>query len=109
VSDEDDDPFRFCIYCGVDCYEPLPEHGDECPSNTGLWPVTPRFLNGGGCENCECSRCQALRPKCCRCGVPFKLGDVYVLIDTETGRPATRPDIGECVCVGCGASAEIAA
>ena len=33
------------------------------------------------------------------------VGDCYVLIDAATARPAAGPELGEAVCIGCGAAA----
>ncbi len=89
-----DPAYRWCVYCGTDCW-PEPEnqgHHESCPSITGLYPVRDADLvpHGFGC---------------CRCPVMFRVGDQYVLIDAVTSRPATCPERGEAVCVGCGAAA----
>lgn len=50
--------FVHCLWCGVDCEQPDPVHGGDCPQTTGLYP-------GDG----EC---------CCDCGDP--VGDYYALL-----------------------------
>ena len=63
----DADPFRWCIWCCVDCYiQPEPEHKETCPQFTGLYPVAARDLEPDGMV-------------CFDCSVPFALGDIYVL------------------------------
>lgn len=59
--------FRYCIWCGVDCYiEPEPDHKPTCPQSTGLYPVTARDLEPDGMV-------------CLDCEVPFAVGDIYTL------------------------------
>ena len=79
----EDDPFRFCIYCLADCHEPDATHREDCPSNTGLYPVTQAELEPHGmvCMDCE---------------HVFELGEFYVERDI-----ANR--VVEVICVGCGA------
>jgi len=99
LSDYDplDPAYRWCVYCGADCW-PEPEcqqHRESCPAVTGLYLVRDADLvpHGFGC---------------CRCPVTFWVGDRYVLIGLGTARPATGPELGEVVCVGCGAAALVA-
>ena len=95
------DRWRWCVYCGADCW-PEPEnqrHAQECPVTTGLYTIGPDdedpWIKGtyGGC---------------CSCGTVFQLGDHYVLIDSDTGKPATSPECSETTCVGCAALAMVA-
>jgi hypothetical protein len=90
-----DDKYRYCVYCFADCW-PEPEnqrHGPNCPVVTGLFPVMEmeRLPDGtfGGCSYCA---------------VPLKLGDVYVLVNDDTGTVTKgRPTTGWVVCLGCAA------
>ena len=94
-----DDPFRYCAHCGVDCYEPGAEDGShdyadvehkpDCPSVTGLWPVTMEMLGMRGPDDPY-----AFGMRCMDCGVEFKLGDVYA-------HREVAEDVREVVCVGC--------
>lgn len=36
-----EDPFRWCVYCGADCYPDADEqwHDEDCPSITGRYPI----------------------------------------------------------------------
>lgn len=106
LPDENDERFRWCVYCGADCAvdEDEQEHKSDCPVSTGLWPVRAEDYH-------RCSHCGEVDvDACCMdCGAPFKLGDVYVLRDADTGEIARRPYVGEVVCVGCGAQVEVTA
>lgn len=66
-----------------------PEHGDECPATTGLWPVTPEVLGMRGPDDPY-----AHGMVCMDCGGEFKVGDVYAHREVSE-------DIREVVCVGC--------
>lgn len=79
-----------CVYCGVDCDEYEPEHGPECPSTTGLWPVTESELGMRGPDDPY-----AHGMVCMDCGAPFAVGDFYAL------RPTDDEDWFEVVCTGC--------
>ena len=80
------DPYRWCIYCGVDCKEfadqSLTTHRSFCPQVTGLFPVRARDLQPGGMV-------------CTECNAPFRLGEHYALL------PIGEDDTVEVVCVGC--------
>jgi hypothetical protein len=82
--------YDHCIYCGVDVH--LLDHTAECPSMTGLFPVTEQFL-GDRCDNCGAYQ---RRPACPICHGPFELGEFYM-------RRAIAEDIVMPVCVTCGA------
>lgn len=84
------DPFRWCIWCGCDCYEDEPQHTPDCASVTGLRPVTARELGMRGPHDPY-----AYGMSCMDCGEPFKVGDMSAL------RPTGEPDVFEAVCVGC--------
>lgn len=95
-----DDPFRYCVYCGADCYEDGAEdfshdyredveHKPDCPSVTGLYPVTMETLGMRGPDDPY-----AYGAKCMDCGVDFNLGDFYAHRQRES-------DVFEIVCVGC--------
>lgn len=66
------------------------EHGPECPSTTGLWPVTAADLGERGPNDPY-----AHGMICMDCEVAFKVGDLYAL------RPTDDDDVFEIVCVGC--------
>lgn len=83
------DPFRYCVYCEADCYADEPEHDAECPSNTGLYPVTTETLGMRGPDDPY-----AFGARCMDCGVEFKLGDTYT-------HREVADDVREMVCVGC--------
>jgi len=94
VIDPLDPAYRWCVYCGADCW-PEPEaqrHHRDCPTRTGLYPVRAAEIGPYGF-------------RCCRCPVVLAVGDCYVLIDAATARPAAGPELGEAVCIGCGAAA----
>ena len=84
------DPWRWCVYCGCDCYEDEPDHLADCAALTGLFPVTPRELGMRGPRDPY-----AHGMRCMGCGEPFALGDV------AARRPTDQPDVFEIVCVGC--------
>lgn len=89
------DELRWCVYCGADCW-PEPEHQmhrPSCATKTGLYPVREQDRDPAGGHGC-----------CTACSVPFEVGDVYVLIDNDTGAQAAAPDAGWVVCVGCAAT-----
>lgn len=86
--DVDGDPYRFCIYCGCDCYEDSPDHLPGCATVTGLRPVRPSDLDMRGPHDPY-----AYGMLCMDCLTPFKVGDVYAV--------RGGGDIGEIVCVGC--------
>lgn len=97
----DRDPFRYCVYCGADCYVEwydggAPEYADEiahepdCATVIGLYPVTPAVLGMRGPDDPY-----AHGMVCMDCGVEFKVGDVYA------HRPTDQRDVFEVVCVGC--------
>ena len=95
----DGDPYRNCIWCGVDCYEDEPEHAEDCPQTTGLRPVREEDLGQ------KCIHCGERTPgmTCMDCGVSFAVGDFYVLRDRSSGDVESQPYVGEIICVGCGA------
>lgn len=77
------DPYRWCIYCGADCYLEEPPHHESCPMSTGLFPVREEDLTPHGM-------------RCIDCNQVFQIGDVYVQ------RPTENDAVVECVCIGCG-------
>lgn len=81
--------FRYCIYCGVDCEEYEPDHGGHCPTITGLYPVTPKFLGERGPNDPY-----APGAACMDCGTAFKVGDFYA-------HRQIADDVIEVVCIGC--------
>ena len=90
-----DDPYRYCVDCGVDCHEDEPEHGPECPQTTGLWPVDEKTLNITECPACH-HRFPLHGMVCMDCGAEFHLGDFHALRYTAS-------DMAEVVCLGCAA------
>lgn len=96
------DVFRWCVYCEADCWADEPEHAEDCPAVTGVWPVRESDLDS--CPHCG----EATREMFCMdCGSPLVAGDHYALRDIETGEMAVRPEWGEVVCLGCAALTEV--
>lgn len=92
-----DDRFRWCIYCGADCW-PEPDnqnHDLDCPMTTGLYPITSADLDPWGGYG-----------SCCLCHVPFGVNDLYMLIDDNTGhaRTGVPSAMSWVVCLGCAAT-----
>lgn len=84
------DPFRWCIYCGSDCEEGETDHAPDCPSNTGLYPVSAQDLGMRG------PRDPYAHGLCCaECGSELRVGDYRTHQRTE------RDDVFVTVCVGC--------
>ena len=79
----DADMFRYCIYCGCDCYEDNPAHRDDCPQTTGVYPITKSDIE----NQVVCAECRSL----------FAVGDSYCLQAIEGS-----DDVFSTVCVGCG-------
>ena len=122
----DSDPFRFCIYCAADCYEEDPEHADDCPSTTGVFPVTKRMLVSISAEG----ELEHSGMRCMDCEDSFAAGDHYTHrhvgrgalafgID-EDASPADiltaalapgmeEADVYEIICLGCAALEALAA
>ena len=101
--------YRYCIYCGVDCYpdgevdiwapvDEAVEHADGCPSTTGVFPVREKDA-GPSCPHC------GERPYgemlCADCHQPLRVGDLY------THR--AFGDGGLVICLGCSARDELLA
>lgn len=87
-----DEAYRWCIYCRADCW-PEPEHQQhdaDCPIVTGIYPVTDAERDPHGELPC-----------CTACSGQFVLGEVYLLVDVDTGAVAPVPDTGLVVCIGC--------
>ena len=101
----DSDPFRFCIYCEADCYEEDPEHGDDCPSTTGVFPVTKRDLVSISAEG----ELEQSGMRCMDCEDSFAAGDHYTHRHVGRGGPPGMPeaDVYEVICLGCAALAAV--
>lgn len=85
ASSMSDPDFRYCVYCGCDCDDfpgIEPDHTQDCPNVTGLFPVSVRDIRA--------------QLTCMDCNELFKPGDYFVRVREER-------DIAEEVCVGCGA------
>lgn len=83
--------FDICIYCGADgCEYGTAVHADDCPSETGVFPITV--------EDSKCFACGAATGSmhCMDCNAELKLGDHYTHRWIED-------DVGEIVCLGCAA------
>ena len=97
----DEDPFRWCA-CGADCYADEPEHTDECPSVTGVYPVTEQDLGIRGPNDPY-----AHGMRCMDCEADFKVGDHYTHREVEASNPLLPGIEGaavyEVVCLGCAA------
>ncbi len=92
------DLFRFCIYCEADCYEEDPEHTDDCPSTTGVFPVTKRMLVSINAEG----ELEHSGMNCMDCKDSFGVGDHY------THRHAGG-NVYDAICLGCAALATVGA
>lgn len=112
MSDRGADPFRYCALCGVDCYhadyiepdegeprhydpdnyDPDVEHMSDCPSVTGLYPVTAAVLGLVTCPACSHEFGHGM--VCMDCGDEFHVGDLFA-------HRQSAPDICEVVCLGC--------
>jgi hypothetical protein len=104
VSDEED-PFRYCVYCKADCYADEPEHAEDCPSTTGVYPVREGDF-GPKCIHCGKG---AHGPMCCaECEAELGLGDHYMHREVDPGdpddpNPFTGAPTYEVICMGCAA------
>lgn len=88
-----DDPFRYCVHCGADCYEDDPEHAADCPQSTGVYEVQLEANN----KPCECCGYYDDPPMLCsECEEPLYLGDHYTHRQIES-------DIYEPICLSCAA------
>jgi hypothetical protein len=101
----EEDPFRYCIYCKADCYADEPEHAEDCPSSTGVYPLTENDLKPL-CPHCG----ESMRglPRCGDCGEKMKLGDHYMHRELDPGDPDDPDPIAGAstymvICVGCAA------
>lgn len=74
-----DDKYRWCIYCGCDCWPDDADHASDCPQTTGIYPVTPEDIG----------------TQCCDCGAEFQEGDTYAL------QPSDVDNFYCVVCAGC--------
>jgi hypothetical protein len=92
VSDERD-PFRYCVFCGADCYEDEPEHAADCPSSTGVYPFTEKDMT---CPYCKRPLEERHRMLCSECEAPFEIGDHYTHRQIDD-------DVYEPICLGCAA------
>lgn len=91
----DYDAFRWCIYCGCDCWLEEPIHRDDCPSETGVFPYPgPCGLMPGEPETV-----------CSKCKVPFREAGFYVQVPME---PIDDTPCYSTLCVGCGALEAVA-
>lgn len=83
-----------CVHCGVDIEED--DHPEDCPSVTGVYPVTPRD-------------CWPAGMLCDRCDTEFWPGDFYSLIQVGSEYDqATSPPVYEVACTGCAVLAGVA-
>lgn len=110
MSHEDDDPYRFCVYCEADCKVDEPEHAADCPSSTGVFPVREQDF-GPKCAHCG-ERAFGASMRCGDCGAELKVGDFYMHRELDPGDPLD-PGMGgaaiyEVICVGCAASEALA-
>jgi hypothetical protein len=97
-----EDPYRWCIHCRADCYENNAVHSADCPSTTGVFPITKK--DATTCRHCGASEVDT---SCHTCGAQFVVGDHYVLVNGEV--PSGVPGIegayfaGTATCLGCAA------
>lgn len=110
------DPYRFCGYCRADCKpngideDPDVEHAIDCPSNTGVYPVTEQDF-GPKCHHC--GKGAFAGPVCMDCKQPLELGDHYmhreiVAADPDAAHPWAGAPVYEVICVGCKAKEALA-
>ena len=78
------DPFRWCVFCQVDCTAAVVEHAAECPSRTGVYPVD---------VDMRCARCRTL----------LRVGE-DVCMEEKIGAWVGIP-VFQRVCLGCAAGA----
>ncbi len=100
------DLYRFCVFCEADCYEEDPEHADDCPSTTGVFPVAKRDLVSINAEG----ELEHSGMRCMDCEDSFAAGDHYA--HRHVGRGALAPgmaeaDVYEVICLGCAALAAV--
>jgi hypothetical protein len=103
-EDREREPFRWCVFCDADCHEDDPEHADDCPSITGIFPVRLHKH----CDSCTCNG----TIRCMDCGAELKVGDFYMHREIEgTDFMAVSPFAGaavsEVICMGCKAHDEL--
>ena len=94
----DEDPFRYCVYCEADCYEDETQHAEDCPTNTGVFPVRRQDL-APHCPECGWNAGML----CMDCEQPLEIGDFYMHREVVAGdgeSMATAP-VYEVICVGC--------
>lgn len=89
-----DPDFDTCVFCGAPgCATGTAEHAEDCPSETGLYPVTERDLR----PICpHCGKSMDGPPGCCQCHTVLNIGDYYVHREIHEG-------VYEVLCVGCAA------
>lgn len=87
-----------CVYCGRDVMPPTSaSHADDCPSNTGLYPVRLEDVQ----KRCLCGEhvCD-IGLRCGECSGELKVGDHYAHLPI----PGHGAWIGEIVCLMCAAT-----
>jgi hypothetical protein len=90
------------VFCDADCDVDEPEHADDCPSTTGVFPVREQDLDR--CGNCGHPR----HGFCCvDCGAELRVGDHYMHRQVEDADPLLPGLEGvavyEVICIGCAA------
>lgn len=93
-----------CGWCGADgCEAGTAVHADDCPSQTGLYPVEEHAY-GPPCERCGHVTKELVPYKCGRCEHEFGLGETYHHIQIgESDMLGRGLPIYESVCAGCAA------
>lgn len=83
------DQYRWCIWCGVDCWLKLEDqvHSRSCPCSTGLYEVDNDLLE--------------IYAKCPQSSCGKLLKDYYILVDFKTGEQLNNPDVAEVMCFDC--------
>jgi hypothetical protein len=94
--------FDHCAYCGAEgCEAGTAVHTDDCPSETGVFPVSMELSGPGApCEKCGHISREINPSVCSRCPHKFQMGELYhhIQIGDAEGIPIYEP-----VCAGCAA------
>lgn len=95
-----------CVYCNQDVMPPISaDHADDCPSNTGIFPVLERDVK------CKCPCGQVSHEGGLMCGIcqaELKVGDSYAHQAISPGDPhlgrIAGAAVGLIVCLFCAAT-----
>lgn len=104
-SDREREPFRWCVFCDADCEVDEPDHADDCPSTTGVYPVREQDVLCPGCKQTH------MGMRCVECEAEFEVGDHYTHRHVGDGTMAPglpEAPIYEVICIGCAANEAMA-